>query len=351
MSESFRDGPSYGVRTTHLLDDVFKDELRNRIKDAIKTLSESDVTNFSVFSAARDKKIDAHGYIFRYIIKYIKDNNYVGYVATRYLSPFSPFHGIYIERKSFDQGDNVTIVDKEDNDPIDNKIRRIANEAGVPTSRIDKASAAIIALLKKERTLLEELIHQLAGEAGVPASQIDETTGAIAALLDDAKRQTPTLARRILDEYRSERDWTIRSTEITPDLPKEAPALWSDRKKTDPETGRPLALAVDPQTGRSWKPPGFIRHYYGPWLREDGTGLTRPDLKRFDPQLYTALTNWLRTNELPADCPLPTKSEAITQAAMSRGLDPTGQERPGSGWAAREGKLERALRARRERDT
>jgi hypothetical protein len=71
-------------------------------------------------------------------------------------------------------------------------------------------------------------------------------------------------------------------------LPTTAPALW----------------ASDKQRGDT--PPEFIKRHYGPWL---GKGLTRPDVKRLDPQLYTALSNWLRHNEIPADLDLPTLKE------------------------------------------
>ena len=71
-------------------------------------------------------------------------------------------------------------------------------------------------------------------------------------------------------------------------LPKKAPALWTK----------------DRQPGES--PPEFIKRHYAPWL---GKGLTRPHVKRLDPQLYTALSNWLRHNEFPEDLDLPTLKE------------------------------------------
>lgn len=78
-------------------------------------------------------------------------------------------------------------------------------------------------------------------------------------------------------------------------LPEQAPAIWKLDKKADDS------------------PPAFIKRHYGPWLREDGTGLTRPAIKRLDRSLYTAITNWLQKdgNSFPPDCPLPTKSEVI----------------------------------------
>ncbi|WP_426030922.1 hypothetical protein [Caulobacter sp. DWP3-1-3b2] len=71
-------------------------------------------------------------------------------------------------------------------------------------------------------------------------------------------------------------------------LPSNAPALWISEKKP----------------GDS--PPAFIKRHYAPWL---GKGLARPDIKRLDPQLYVALNNWLRNNEMPADLDLPTLKE------------------------------------------
>lgn len=47
---------------------------------------------------------------------------------------------------------------------------------------------------------------------------------------------------------------------------------------------------------------------YGPWL---GQGLTRADIRKLDPKLSVAITNWLSRpgNEWPADVDLPTKAE------------------------------------------
>lgn len=77
------------------------------------------------------------------------------------------------------------------------------------------------------------------------------------------------------------------------EIPKTAPALWKDSKQADDT------------------PPDFIKRYYGKVLRADATGLTRPDLFRLDRPLYVALSNWLRGNEMPKDCPLPTRSERV----------------------------------------
>ena len=76
-------------------------------------------------------------------------------------------------------------------------------------------------------------------------------------------------------------------------LPNAAPAIWKNDK-----------LAGD-------APPDFIKRHYGPWLRADALGLSRRDIKRLDPTLYTALANWLKKNELPQDCPVPNRSAKV----------------------------------------
>lgn len=55
-------------------------------------------------------------------------------------------------------------------------------------------------------------------------------------------------------------------------------------------------------------PPEFVKRVYGPWL---GQGLTRADIRKLDPKLSVAITNWLSRpgNEWPADVDLPTKAE------------------------------------------
>lgn len=114
------------------------------------------------------------------------------------------------------------------------------------------------------------------------------------------------------------------------DLPKEAPAIWRTAKRSGDN------------------PPDFIKRHYEPWLRQDGTGLTRPDIKRLDPSLYTALANWLRKpeNQLPDDCPVPTKSEALKRAPVrDEGFEPSEEMR--SWWRA-EGARQRA-RERQQR--
>ncbi|MBJ7319217.1 MAG: hypothetical protein JHC96_10495 [Brevundimonas sp.] len=101
-------------------------------------------------------------------------------------------------------------------------------------------------------------------------------------------------------------------------MPEVFPELWqtsAEREATPPspiatapETA-PVFWAREKQVGDT--PPDFIRRVYAPWL---GKGLTRPDIKRLDPQLYVALSNWLRKNEMPNDLDLPTLKEANDRA-------------------------------------
>jgi hypothetical protein len=158
-----------------------------------------------------------------------------------------------------------------------------------------KFIAGRIHLKDEAQLLLKEIL-------GLPDDIGQETVHAIRHLLNDAKSDTPNLARRINENAASgtgswvERVNAARATAVIPEAP---PALW----------------AQDKQPGDT--PPTFIKRHYGEYLRSDATGLTRPDIKRLDPQLYTALANWLRKNELPEECPLPTKSEALSHADVT----------------------------------
>ncbi|MBV8979138.1 MAG: hypothetical protein JOZ13_17340 [Alphaproteobacteria bacterium] len=73
-------------------------------------------------------------------------------------------------------------------------------------------------------------------------------------------------------------------------LPTKAPALW----KNDKEKGD--------------TPPNFIRRHYSPWI----PGLSRGELRKLDPDLYQALYNWLKRNEMPDDLDLPTRAQVTT---------------------------------------
>lgn len=79
-------------------------------------------------------------------------------------------------------------------------------------------------------------------------------------------------------------------------LPEKAPALWAQAKEPGDT------------------PPTFIQRHYAPWL---GKGLSRADVRHLDPQLYMALANWRRKNDLPEGFALPTKSEKLAAEAPS----------------------------------
>ncbi|OYQ37567.1 hypothetical protein CHU95_01025 [Niveispirillum lacus] len=83
------------------------------------------------------------------------------------------------------------------------------------------------------------------------------------------------------------------SPQADPDrLPDHAPMLYMDRVNRDQSIVE------------------FMRDAWMPWIRSGL--LTRPDLRRLDPQAYMAMANWLRRNDWPADLPIPTKSETVT---------------------------------------
>ena len=86
---------------------------------------------------------------------------------------------------------------------------------------------------------------------------------------------------------------TKRVTETAPSLPKRAPELWAKRKNKDEA------------------PPQFATRVYRVWM--DAEVLTRPDLKRLDPQLFASLDNWLKHNRRKAKPdPLPVGFKLLT---------------------------------------
>jgi hypothetical protein len=86
----------------------------------------------------------------------------------------------------------------------------------------------------------------------------------------------------------------IQSKEMPSSLPEEAPELFKGNRG-----GKKGGEPIDQ----------FLRRVWGRYM-EAGL-LTRSDLKRLDMSAYQGLSNWLRTNELPEDIKIPTKSEAI----------------------------------------
>lgn len=148
----------------------------------------------------------------------------------------------------------------------------------------------------------EALLNEYCAKAGINPILREQFKAAIRVLADEAKLGRVELLEMIVAQR--EGAWAKRIESERTDrrpLPETAPALW----------------AQDKQPGDT--PPSFIKRHYGEHLRSDATGLTRPDIKRLDPQLYMALRNWLRKNELPSDCPLPTKAEE--SAALLQNLD------------------------------
>jgi hypothetical protein len=92
-------------------------------------------------------------------------------------------------------------------------------------------------------------------------------------------------------------------------VPQQAPERYADR------------------ADRSERAVAFIRRVYQPWL---GQGLTQAHINHIDKQLYMALHNWLRHNDMPADLSLPTKSEFVTGELADAGLlNPEGRRLAG----------------------
>lgn len=154
----------------------------------------------------------------------------------------------------------------------------------------------------EKRALLEALIQNTLAQACEAANY------------PEARRAT--LLNEVLD--------ALLVHDRDPKLPKTwAEKLGTERTPTS-ALGRAPLPASPPATWREDKqpgdtPPDFIKRHYGQWLRHDGLGLSRPDLKHLDQPLYMALNNWLRpkangkSNTLPEDCPLPTVSERVTK--------------------------------------
>lgn len=140
----------------------------------------------------------------------------------------------------------------------------------------------------------------------VPEDVCQEAIGAIGVIIDDAKSPTPRIAKDVIGAATRSGAWVKRigedraaSLPARLPLPEEAPALW----------------AKDKQKGDT--PVTFIQRHYAPWL---GKGLSRPDIRRLDPQLYMALANWLRGNPLPEGFDLPTKKQVTDSIAEKFGL-------------------------------
>ncbi len=127
-----------------------------------------------------------------------------------------------------------------------------------------------------------------------------------------------------------------------------APILWADARKywgAEQEAGR---IPEDEKLN----PPNFIKRVYGPLgiLKADGTGLTLNWFrdKNHDPGLYRAIFNYragMRAakqrdpaadiEKWPEDCPLPTKSEALSTATPLTWGDVSPPQEVRDWWAAR----------------
>jgi len=147
------------------------------------------------------------------------------------------------------------------------------------------------------RRSLQGVFEKLETPEGAQETLLDELADRLLSNDPTAARSSSSWAERVGRGEVSEVGAVV--------LPETAPAIWKqDKQKGD-------------------TPPDFIKRHYGPEgldvLRADGTGLKRNDLKAMDSTLYTALANWLKLkkNALPDDCPLPTKSEAISMRAAS----------------------------------
>lgn len=75
--------------------------------------------------------------------------------------------------------------------------------------------------------------------------------------------------------------------------------------------------ALPPAPERDYMPGEGILNYlrsphgFAKWIAAGEGVLTRPVIRELAPKGYVALANWLRSNELPDDLPIPTKSEAL----------------------------------------
>jgi hypothetical protein len=110
------------------------------------------------------------------------------------------------------------------------------------------------------------------------------------------------------------------------------------------EYRRKQAISALPERpAREYRPRESIIDYlrapdgFGPWL--DAGALTRPLLRELSPKAYMALANWLRTNDLPADLYIPTKSDVVTARLEAVAGGPVAAEK-----RALAASLERGLR-------
>src|SRR5262249_51062416 len=104
--------------------------------------------------------------------------------------------------------------------------------------------------------------------------------------------------KRMLDALQGE----MLSTPTMP-LPPHAPKLYAER------------------VNKTWDIVAFLRDPEGwfPWI--ESRSLTRAQFKKYDPDGYQALANWLQKHKrLPRDLEMPTRSEVIDRLAQARHL-------------------------------
>jgi hypothetical protein len=147
-------------------------------------------------------------------------------------------------------------------------------------------------------------------ESTLDSEKFDQTRlkREISAILDDysiSESDRKSIQSRIVDLVTV----LLSSTDIAHSIGNARPGV--EVPTEAPETYQGLR---GPET-----PPQFVKRVYGPWL---GQGLTRADIRKLDPKLSVAITNWLSRpgNEWPADVDLPTKAEQ-NERLLSAGPD------------------------------
>ena len=134
---------------------------------------------------------------------------------------------------------------------------------------------------------LKAKILALFDESGASLNERVQTLAALAAEFDG---KTPRLPSEVTDRR----------------TPAHAPELYSER-------------GIRADLGRKENIVEFLQRVYGPWITASAPIMTRPDLRRVDPDAEMALRNWLREpkHELPKGIAIPTKSEAV-QAQLTQ---------------------------------
>lgn len=143
--------------------------------------------------------------------------------------------------------------------------------------RVGSMTEPLDFLAEKDSHSLKEVMFEKRTPIEAVISHLEQIFNKLSFSLEERREALDYMANRLL-----------KGAEI-PDTPPEIYAQRSDKNE---------------------KPIDFIARVYAPWL---GRGLAQADIKRLDRQLYMALHNWLRHNELPPSIDLPTKSEVVTR--------------------------------------